>query len=72
MSVPLEEQMSCVRRELSLRHAVYPGLVARGRQTQDWADYQIRAMTAVLRTLEDLWDRQGGKEVPTAYTTETE
>ena len=59
MSIPLQEQIACIRREHALRTRVYPNLVATKRMTQAWADYQIEAMQAVLATLEQL---QGSHE----------
>jgi hypothetical protein len=56
MSAPLslEDQMTCVRREIAMRRRVYPGQIARGTITQDWAAYQIAVMEAVLATLATL------------------
>ena len=56
MSAPisLNDQMACVRREIALRHRVYPGQVARGTMTPAWAEYQITAMEAVLVSLDTL------------------
>lgn len=52
--VPLTEQIVCVRRELGFRGRVYPRQVARGRMSQADADHELRAMQAVLTTLESL------------------
>jgi hypothetical protein len=56
MSAPisLDDQRTCVRREIAMRHRVYPGQVARGTITQVWAAYQIAAMEAVLASLDTL------------------
>ena len=50
--ITLDEQIECVRREIGMRHRVYPRWVQIGRITQAHADHQIAAMTAVLATLE--------------------
>ena len=51
MSPTLEDQISCVRRELGFRERLYPRWVADGRMTQKQADDEITTMRAVLRTL---------------------
>lgn len=52
--ITLDEQIECVRREIGMRHHVYPHWVEFGHITQAHADHQIAAMTAVLATLEAL------------------
>ena len=54
MSIPLSEQIACIRREHALRTRTYPNFVATRRMTQAWADYQIQAILDVLHTLEML------------------
>lgn len=54
MSVPLTEQIACVKREIGLRERVYPRWVSSERMTQAKADTELRAMKAVLHTLEQL------------------
>lgn len=49
---PLPEMIREVEREITLRRAVYPGLVARKKLTQVRADRQIALMEAVRRNLE--------------------
>jgi hypothetical protein len=51
LPVTLDEQIKCVERELELRRRVYPRRVADRKMTPERADYQIRAMQAVLETL---------------------
>ena len=51
MSVSLEDQIACLKREIALRKNVYPGFVARGRMKQSDADREIERMTAALHTL---------------------
>jgi hypothetical protein len=52
--VPLHDQISCVRREIAMRIRVYPRMVETRAMTQEWADFQIAQMQAVLATLEAL------------------
>ena len=54
MSIPLPDQIACVRREISMRRRVYPGWVSSGRMTQDQADQELARMQAVLETLQGL------------------
>lgn len=58
MPLSLEDQITCISRELALRIRCYPEWVQRGKMTQAWADYQLAAMQAVLTTLEGLADAQ--------------
>jgi len=75
--ITLDNQIACVRRELSLRRSVYPRLIQSKKMTQAWADYQMDCMEAVLNTLEQLHHTQeqtelfeeAGKE---SYATEHE
>ena len=53
-NVPIERQIACVRREISMRRRVYPGWVTSRRMTQEEADRQIEAMEAALATLEQV------------------
>lgn len=54
MTVPIEHQVACVQREISMRERVYPRWVADHRMTQKKADEELAAMRAVLLTLESL------------------
>lgn len=58
MHVPLSDQVKCIQRELGMRRHVYPGRIARGHMTRKKADQEIRAMEAVLRTLQELEKRE--------------
>ena len=51
MSPTLEEQISCVTREIALRERVYPRWVEGGRMTKQKADHEIASMKAALGTL---------------------
>jgi hypothetical protein len=48
----ISAQIACIRRELALRERVYPAQIARGKMKRAAAEYEFRAMRAVLRTLE--------------------
>jgi len=57
-TITLDEQIACVRREISMRERVYPRWVESRRLTQQKADAETNAMRAVLATLEGLLARQ--------------
>lgn len=48
----LDQQISEIKRELSMRAAVYPGLVAKKKMRQGEADLHVARMTAALKSLE--------------------
>ena len=50
--VPLEAQITCVKRELRMRGELYPKWVDRKKMTNRQAGNELRAMGAVLQTLE--------------------
>jgi hypothetical protein len=53
-------QIACVRREIAMRERVYPALVARNKMKANAAEYELRAMRAVLATLvaaDRRWER---------------
>ena len=56
--VPLEEQIACVKRELSFRARIYPRWVADKKLLQATADHEMARMQAVLATLERLCDEE--------------
>jgi hypothetical protein len=58
MTVSLDDQVACVRRELGLRQRLYPRWVADGKMTADQAAKEINAMKAVLDTVAGLARRQ--------------
>lgn len=47
----MEEMLACVRREISMRKALYPSRVRNGRMKQADADAEIRKMEGVLALL---------------------
>lgn len=58
MSVPIEHQVACVKREISMRERVYGRWVSEKRMTQRKADEELAAMRAVLATLETIEQRE--------------
>ena len=54
MTVDLDAQIACVRREIALREKQYPIMVEGGIFTPHDAARELRNMKAVLATLEDL------------------
>lgn len=50
----LEQQISCVLREIDMRQRTYPRWVKERRMLQSKADYELAAMRAVLTTLQGL------------------
>lgn len=50
----IEDQIICVRREITLRRQVYPRRVAEGRMSPATAEREMETMRAVLATLEGL------------------
>jgi hypothetical protein len=57
--VSLDQQISCVKRELAIRERVYPQWVESGKMPVESMGRELRGMRAVLKTLEGLrrpWD----------------
>jgi hypothetical protein len=50
-SIPLADQIGCVRREIAMRERVYSKWVNAGRMKAEAAEREIAAMRAVLKTL---------------------
>lgn len=48
----LDEMIACARRELGMRHGVYPRWVAAGKLKQPKAGHEIACMAAILANLE--------------------
>jgi len=46
VSVPIDEQIRCVEREIGMRERVYPRWIEAKRMTQKKADQEIEAMRA--------------------------
>ena len=47
-----EEKLACVKRELAMRHRVYPSWVDKGRMTSEKAAHEIAVMEAIVRDYE--------------------
>ncbi len=52
--IPLEQQIACVKRELSIREVTYPRWVDSGKMKVEAMGRELRGMRAVLETLESL------------------
>lgn len=48
MAVTLADKIRSLRREIAMRHRVYPGRIAAGRMTQAEADREIEIADAIL------------------------
>ena len=57
----LEEQLAEAKRELTLRHRVYPNLVAKSTLTSVQAERQIGLQVAIIQTLTALCDERGAQ-----------
>ncbi|MDQ3562704.1 MAG: hypothetical protein M3436_00715 [Pseudomonadota bacterium] len=49
--ITLDEQLTCVRREIAMRQRVYPKWVTLGKLSAVKADHELLCMQAVLETL---------------------
>lgn len=56
--IPIGQQINEVRREIAMRNAVYPGLVARGKMSKADQTLAMDRMAAVLTTLEWLAENE--------------
>jgi hypothetical protein len=52
--ISLDDQITAVKREISMRERVYPRQVGNGRMSQTLADRELALMRAVLDTLDTL------------------
>lgn len=52
MTITIDDQIACARRELALRKNCYPNWIQKGRLRRENADREIAAMSAILETLE--------------------
>lgn len=52
MTVSLDAQLACAKRELAMRRGYYPKRVASGAMSQAAMDPEIAAMEAIVATLE--------------------
>ncbi len=63
-SILIDAQIACVRREINMRHRVFPRWVETGKMPAESAEYQIAAMEAVLSTLEGVRAEQLAQSAP--------
>jgi hypothetical protein len=54
MTITIERQIQCVKREIGMRERVYTWRVSGGYMSQTQAEDEISAMKAVLATLEEV------------------
>lgn len=52
----LQQMIDCVKREVKMRYAVYPGRVKAGRMTADEAQKEQILMYAVQKALQKIYD----------------
>ena len=60
MEIPLSEQLTEVKREIGLRHAVYARRVESGKMTSQEAKHKIEIMKAVQETISRAMRRSKG------------
>lgn len=60
--ITLLDQLECVRREIRLRESVYPQLIKTKRMASHVAEYELKRMKAVERTLKNLVAKENGIE----------
>jgi hypothetical protein len=58
----LKDQILCVKSEVERRKRIYPGLISAGKMTKCYADFQIKQMKGVYRSLVQIQDIQGPLE----------
>lgn len=54
LAITIADQIAAVTREIGMRNRVYPRWVQDGKMSQAKADYEIKAMEAVLETLKGI------------------
>lgn len=52
VTVPIQDQIDCIKREIAMRERTYPTLVERRRLSQEQANRELTRMRAVQCTLE--------------------
>ena len=63
----VDDKIRGLKRELALRHQVYPGRVRRGSMTQEEADYEIALTEAMLQDYYRVKDRLHRKRNPSLF-----
>jgi hypothetical protein len=61
MTITLDQQIACVKREIAMRERVYPVWVGKGKMKPHEAEHQMEAMKAVLATLQCMQADQQAK-----------
>lgn len=62
----LKEMIDCISREVSLRYAVYPKLIASGKMTPEKAEKEKSLMYGVKKALQKIYDGTAPPEVQQA------
>ena len=62
----LGEMIDCVKREVSLRYAVYPKLIASGKMSKDKAEKEKALMDGGQKCLQKIYDGTAPAPVQTA------
>jgi len=62
----LKEMIDCVKREVSLRFAVYPKLIANGKMKPEQAEREKKLMYLVQLSLQKIYDGKAPEEVQQA------
>lgn len=60
--ITIDQMIACAKREIGMRHRVYPGWVERKKMRQAEADHQIAAMEAIVVTLEEVKKTKSGAQ----------
>ena len=61
------QKIAVLKREIGFRNRVYPGLIARGRMTQEEADFQTGVMEELLAEQERLQAEEAMKMQPDLF-----
>lgn len=63
----LQQMIDCVKREVKMRYAVYPGRVKAGKMTEDEAAKEKALMYAVQKALQKIYDGTAPKPVQQSF-----
>lgn len=62
MEISLQKQISELKRELGFRKKLYPKWISTGSMRKDVAEYQISALEAAIKTLEEMKPPSGTQQ----------
>ena len=63
----LEEMIDCVKREVKMRYAVYPGRIKTGKMTTEEAHKEQALMYATQKALQKIYDGTAPKPVQQSF-----